>query len=135
MSFWSILTGGLVSAVGKAIDDNITNDEERMALRNELAKITSEHELKSKELENEYQKEITKRWESDNLASPLAKNIRPLTLIFLLVVLTSMAFSSGNIGDFQIADNFVELFTILAITAFGSYFGGRSYEKAKGVTK
>ena len=74
---------------------------------------------------------ITSRWKSDNKSGFLAKNVRPLTLIFLLVVLTAMAFSSGNIGGFKITDNFVDLFQNLAITAFGAYFGGRSFEKIK----
>ena len=131
MNIWSILTGGFITAIGDAIDKNITSDEEKFTLKNQLAKLEIDAALKATELENEYQKEITKRWESDNKSTQLTKNIRPLTLIYLLIVLSAMAFSSGNIGEFKIDSAFVELFKILAVTAFGAYFGGRSYEKSK----
>jgi len=127
-----MFTGGVVESVGKAIDSLVTSDEERLQLKNKLVQIESDAKTKAIELENQYQKEITTRWTSDNKAGWLTRNVRPLTLIFLLIVLTSMAFTSGNIGEFKIDSSFVDLFQILAITAFGAYFGGRSLEKAKG---
>ena len=133
MSIWSVLTSGFVTAIGDAIDKNVTSDEERLILKNQLVKLEFDSAIKSTELENEYQKEITKRWESDNQSSELARNVRPLTLIFLLIVLSAMAFSSGNIGEFTIDPSFIDLFKMLAMTAFGAYFGGRSWEKGKGI--
>ena len=132
MGFFDILTGGLVDSVGNAIDKLVTSDEERLSLKNELTKIKEKSSIRAKELENDYQKQITSRWKSDNKSSILARNVRPLTLIFLMIVLTSMAFTSGNIGGFKIADNFVDLFQVLSITAFGAYFGSRGLEKIKG---
>jgi len=135
MNILGMITGGLVSAVGTAIDSLVTSDEERLALKNKLVSIEAEAELKATELENKYQEEISKRWESDNKSSFLARNVRPMTLIFLLFVLSAMAFTSGNIGLFVIDPAFIDLFQMLAITAFGAYFGGRSFEKFKGVAK
>ena len=135
MEIFNFLGGGVVEAVGKVADDLITSDEEIAEKENEKLKTNLNHTLEMQKLDYGFvQNEndnITSRWKSDNKSGFLAKNVRPLTLIFLLVVLTSMAFSSGNIGGFKITDNFVDLFQNLAITAFGAYFGGRSFEKIK----
>jgi len=142
MGFSDFLGGGIVEAVGKVADDLITSDEERAEKENERLKTNLNHNLEmqklgieSKKLDYELIKaedeNITNRWTSDNKSGWLAKNVRPLTLVFLLVILTVMAFSSGNVGGFEISDNFVGLFQNLAITAFGAYFGGRSFEKIK----
>ena len=135
MGFFDFLGSGIVESVGKVADDLITSDEERLEKENEKLKTNLNYKLESKKLDYELiqneNENITNRWISDNKSGWLAKNVRPMTLIFLLIVLTSMAFTSGNIGKFKIADNFVDLFQILAITAFGAYFGGRSMEKIK----
>ena len=142
MGMFDFLGSGIVESVGKIADDLITSDEERLEKENEKQKTSLNHKVEMKKLTIEDKKldyglvqnendNITSRWTSDNKSGWLAKNVRPLTLIFLLIVLTAMAFSSGNIGGFKIADNFVDLFQILAITAFGAYFGGRSMEKIK----
>ena len=132
MNILNMVTSGLIDSVGSAIDKIFTNDEERLAMKNKLVSIKADAELKAVELENQYQKEISSRWISDNKAGWLTRNVRPMTLVFLLVVLTSMAFTSGNIGSFKIDDSFVDLFQILSITAFGAYFGSRGLEKIKG---
>ena len=48
MSFWKVLFGGgdVVKSVGDTLDDLITSDEERLSLRNEIAK--AEYDFKSK---------------------------------------------------------------------------------------
>ena len=142
MNLLNFFSGGIIESVGKIADDLITSDEERLEKENEKLKTNLNHKLEMAKLgiedkkldygliENENEN-ITTRWTSDNKSGWLAKNVRPMTLIFLLIVLTSMAFTSGNIGEFKIANNFVDLFQILAITAFGAYFGGRSMEKIK----
>lgn len=142
MEIFNFLSSGVVEAVGKIADDLITSDEERAEKENEKLKTNLNYTLEMQKLGVESKKldygliqaedkNITNRWTSDNKSGWLAKNVRPLTLIFLLFILTTMAFSSGNIGGFKIADNFVDLFQILTITAFGAYFGGRSFEKVK----
>jgi len=142
MGWMDFLGSGIVDSIGKIADELITSDEERLEKENEKQKTSLQYKVEMAKLsiedkkldyglvENEMEN-ITSRWTSDNTSGWLAKNVRPMTLIFLLIILTSMAFSSGNIGAFKIADNFVDLFQILAITAFGAYFGGRSMEKIK----
>ena len=142
MGLMDFFAAGFVETIGKITDDLITSDEERAEKENEKLKTNLKYSLEMAKLEIKDKKldygllenennNITRRWTSDNTSGWLAKNVRPMTLIFLLIVLTSMAFTSGNIGEFKIANNFVDLFQILAITAFGAYFGGRSMEKIK----
>jgi hypothetical protein len=142
MNLLDFFGGGIIESVGKITDGLITSDEERAEKENEKQKTSLHHKVEMAKLSIEDKKldyglmqnemdNITSRWTSDNTSVWLAKNVRPMTLIFLLFVLTFMAFTSGNVGEFKIANNFVDLFQILAITAFGAYFGGRSMEKIK----
>lgn len=138
------VTGGASIAISAMVSSALGVDNNPQAVAEalrspEALEKLKQLELREKEILNKHILElakleaenITSRWTSDNKSGWLAKNVRPLTLIFLLAVLTVMAFSSGNIGGFKIADNFVDLFQVLAITAFGAYFGGRSFEKIK----
>ena len=42
---------------------------------------------------------VTDRWISDNSGNFLTKSVRPLTLIYMIIVLSVMAFMDGNIVD------------------------------------
>ena len=66
---------------------------------------------------------ITARWIADSKSSFLAKNVRPLTLVFLTV-----AFVIG--WYMQIKE--LEIVKELLWVVFAGYFGGRTYEKVKG---
>tara|TARA_Y100000114_G_C11513342_1_gene210045 strand:+ start:121 stop:510 length:390 start_codon:yes stop_codon:yes gene_type:complete len=114
----------LVDSVGNAIDKIHTSAEEK-----ELVKA----EIKKKILEYDYdiQKEVTKRWEADMQGNWLTKSIRPLSLAFLLFVLTLFTIVDFSFVELEIKDSWVDLWQLLALTAFGAYFGGRSYEKIK----
>ena len=49
MGWLDFLTGGagaLVTSIGDAIDKNVTSDEERLKLKNELAKLETDYKLK-----------------------------------------------------------------------------------------
>ena len=61
----------------------------------------------------------------------LAKSIRPLSLAFLLIVLSVFTIIDFGYVELDIKDSWIDLWQMLAITAFGAYFGGRSYEKIK----
>ena len=114
----------LVDSVGNAIDKIHTSAEEK-----ELIKA----EIKQKILDYDYniQKEVTKRWEADMQGNWLTKSVRPLSLIFLLVVLTVFTLVDFGFVNLEIKDSWIDLWQLLAITAFGAYFGGRSIEKTR----
>ena len=114
----------LVDSVGTAIDKIHTSAEEKELIKSEI---------KQKILDYDYniQKEVTKRWEADMQGNWLTKSIRPLSLAFLLFVLTLFTLVDFSFVELEIKDSWVDLWQLLALTAFGAYFGGRSYEKTK----
>ena len=120
----------IIDSVGKAIDDNVTNDEERLLLRNELVKITAMAESDKRKFEADYEKELSNRHALDMKSdSWLSKNIRPMTLIFLLGVVSMLSVTDGNIMGFVVKEAYVSLYESLLMTAFGFYFSMRSVEK------
>ena len=124
----TIFSGGtkdLVEGVGNVIDDLHTSKEEKL-----------EAEQKVKELVASYQtsleKEISTRWDSDmNSDSWLSKNIRPMTLAFLVISTVLMIFIDAGTINFIVEDKWTDLLQIVLITVIGAYFGGRSFEKVK----
>jgi len=143
MGFFDFLGGGLVEAVGKVADDLITSDEERAEKENEKLKTNLNHNLemaklgvKNKELDygliQSEDENITSRWTSDNQGNFLTKSVRPLTLIYMIVVLSIMAFADGNIGGFKINPAYIQLFQGLTMTVFVAFFGGKTIERIKG---
>jgi len=114
----------LVDSVGNAIDKIHTSAEEKELVKAEINKIVLEYEQKM-------QVEVTKRWEADMNGNWLTRSIRPLSLAFLLLVLTIFTLIDLSYVDITLKDSWIDLWQLLAITAFGAYFGGRSYEKIK----
>lgn len=115
----------LVDSVGNAIDKIHTSAEEKELVKAEIEKHIFNYEEK-------IQQEVTKRWESDNQSdNVLAKSVRPISLLFLLLILTIFTLVDFSYIDLDIKDSWIDLWRLLAITAFGAYFGGRSYEKIK----
>ena len=129
MSFISKLftsnTKDLVGEVGNVVDDLTTTEEEKLEAKRKIKEITLSFEA-------ELQKEVSKRWEQDmNSDSWLSKNIRPLTLIFLVFCTIILIFIDSGKIDFKVQDHWIDLLQIILITIIGAYFGGRSYEKIK----
>ncbi len=67
--------------------------------------------------------------------SLITKNIRPASLIFLLVFTSLLAIFDGNLqlGEtvFNVGKEYISLYQNLLITAFAFYFGSRGFEKCK----
>ena len=71
---------------------------------------------------------VTDRWQADMSSdSWLSKNIRPMTLIFLLVAYSGFAIAS--IFDFETRGAYVELLGQWGMLVMSFYFGGRTMEK------
>jgi hypothetical protein len=123
------LTGGVIKEVGNVIDKLTTTEEERLEAKRQLQIIFEE-------ADNNAQQQVTDRWNADMASdSWLAKNIRPLVLVFLTFVFSLLAFTDGNIGEFKIAKEYVPIFQTLLVTVYGAYFVGRTWEKAKSIIK
>jgi len=115
----------LVKGVGEIVDDLHTSGEEKLQAEHKIKELLSNYEV-------ELEKEITSRWESDMKSdSWLSKNVRPLTLMFLVVSTVIMVFIDAGQIDFVVDEDWKDLLKMVLITCIGAYFGGRSYEKIK----
>ena len=115
----------LIKGVGGVIDNLTTTEEE---------KLTAEEKIKDMILgyEGEMQKQVSERWKSDmNSDSWLSKNVRPVTLIFLIICTMLLIFIDAGFLEFNVKDSYVDLLQLVLITVIGAYFGGRSLEKVK----
>jgi hypothetical protein len=86
--------------------------------------------------ELDLEKEITSRHSADMASdSWLSKNIRPMLTIFSLVLYTLFALIDGNIGEFNIANQYVDLLGQIVIMSLGFYFTSRGIEKTAKIIK
>ena len=123
-----LFSGGaskLVESVGGVLDNVITTDEEKQEAKRKLKEVILSHEA-------EMEKNITDRWSADmNSDSWLSKNVRPMTLIFLVVSTVLMIFIDAGTIQFTVEEKWTDLLQLVLITVIGAYFGGRSLEKRK----
>jgi hypothetical protein len=72
--------------------------------------------------------ELTERLKADmGSDSWLSKNIRPMTLVFILITYTTFAMMSA--WDIEVNNNYVELLGQWGMLIMSFYFGGRTLEK------
>jgi hypothetical protein len=122
----------LLNVGGKLIDRLIPDPEQKakaqielqaLVQNGELAKMANETKLYEVEQEN-----VTRRVEADMSSdSWLSKNIRPMTLIFLLVAYSGFAVAS--IFEYETRGAYVELLGQWGMLVMSFYFGGRTMEK------
>ena len=124
----SIFSSGateLIKGVGGVIDNLTTSKEEKLEAERKVKELISNYEV-------EMEKQITSRWESDMKSdSWLSKNVRPMTLIFLVVSTVLMIFIDAGTINFVVEPKWTDLLQLVLITVIGAYFGGRSFEKVK----
>jgi len=124
----NLLSGGasdLIKSVGGVVDNLTTSKEEKLEAERKIKELIANHEI-------EMEKNITSRWEADLKSdSWLSKNVRPMTLIFLIVCTMLLIFIDAGAINFNVKDSYVDLLQLVLITVIGAYFGGRSLEKVK----
>lgn len=131
---FSSSVGAIVDSVGSAIDKLVTSDAEKLALKNELIKIQTDAKLKEQEIDMQYAMEATKRQSNDMQSdSWLSKNIRPMTLIFILVMYSLLSISSGF--EFEVTESYVSLLGEWGMLIMSFYFSGRTIEKVSSIIK
>ncbi|MFT4937488.1 MAG: hypothetical protein ACI88A_000505 [Paraglaciecola sp.] len=136
----------VVASVGKVIDDLVTSDEEIALSDIQKSKIKAAYNVKMKELminidrqaaehEENLETQLTERLKLDMKSdSWLSKNVRPMTLIFMTMVVSILAFftifnSSLNTTQQATLDSWIPLFQTLMLVIYGFYFGSRGLEK------
>tara|TARA_R100001463_G_scaffold85139_2_gene140013 strand:+ start:9148 stop:9540 length:393 start_codon:yes stop_codon:yes gene_type:complete len=115
----------LVKNVGGVLDNLTTSKEEKLEAERKIKELIANYEV-------EMEKNITSRWEADLKSdSWLSKNVRPMTLIFLIVCTMLLIFIDAGAIKFNVKDSYIDLLQLVLITVIGAYFGGRSLEKVK----
>lgn len=116
----------------KLVDKFFPDPEARAKAQLELLQMQQNGEFKQIEADIAEQQELTKRWQADMASdSWLANNIRPMTLIFLLLAYFFFAFMS--MFDYETKSAYVELLGQWGMLVMTAYFGGRSLEKIMGM--
>lgn len=123
---------------GKLIDKLIPDPEAKAKAQLELTKLAQDGELakmaNDSKLYEVEQNNLTQRMQADMASdSWLSKNIRPITLIYILVAYLILAILDAALID--IADSFVELLGQWGMLVMSFYFGGRTLEKIMDMKK
>jgi len=127
------LGGAAVSAIAEklGVPPSITAVTQALEADPDLAYRLREIDVREFEIE---QKGISDRWAADMASdSWLSKNIRPMTLIYLLSAYLIMALLDG--AGFHIAEAYVTLLGQWGMLVMAAYFGGRTAEKITSTMK
>jgi uncharacterized membrane protein (DUF106 family) len=118
----------IVSVGMKLVDKLIPDPEAKAKAQLDLAKLAQEGKLADIQADVVEQQELTKRQQADMASdSWLSKNIRPMTLIFILVFYVIFAMMSA--GGIDTNQKYVELLGQWGMLIMSFYFGGRTLEK------
>lgn len=114
--------------VAKLKQAEMEHEEELMRLKLEENKLDIELLKVVGDIDKSTTAAVADQWKADMSSdSWLAKNIRPMALIYILGAYTIMAFSGGF--GFVIPAAYVELLGQWGMLIMSAYFGGRSLEK------
>lgn len=122
----------LLSIGGKLLDKVIPDPEAKAKAQQELARLAQEGELAVLAAEVRLAETettgVSDRWKSDmGSDSWLSKNVRPLTLVYLLTAYLLLAVLDGL--GFKISESYVTLLGQWGMLVMSAYFGGRTLEK------
>ena len=112
----------------KLVDKFFPDPEQKAKAQLELLQMQQNGELARINADIAEQQELTKRVQADMASdSWLSKNIRPMTLIFILIAYTTFAMMSAYGIDTN--QKYVELLGQWGMLIMSFYFGGRTLEK------
>tara|TARA_B100001939_G_scaffold273610_1_gene241512 strand:+ start:179 stop:583 length:405 start_codon:yes stop_codon:yes gene_type:complete len=116
----------IADKISGIIDRHSFSKEEKAQFQKEMDQIWIEAEA-------DMQKNVTERWalDSQSHSSFLAKNVRPIVLLILVISTILMVFIDAGWISFDLKDSHTDLLQIVLLTCIGAYFGGRSFEKVK----
>jgi len=112
----------------KVLDKFIPDPEAKAKAQAELLKMQQEGRLAELNADSIESQELTKRQQADMTSdSWLSKNIRPMTLIFILAAYFVFAMMSAFNNNAN--EKYVELLGQWGMLIMSFYFGGRTLEK------
>jgi hypothetical protein len=118
----------LLNIGGKILDKVFPDPAQAEQAKLKLLEMQQNGELARIAADTAEQQELTKRQQADMASdSTLSKNIRPATLVFILVVYSTFAMMSA--WDIEVNNNYVELLGQWGMLIMSFYFGGRTLEK------
>jgi hypothetical protein len=118
----------LLSIGEKVLDKVLPDPESRAKAQAMLIEMQQKGELAQLQADMNEQDNLTKRAQADmNSDSWLSKNIRPMTLVYILTAYLALAIMDAL--GLDISDNFVSLLGQWGMLVMSFYFGGRTLEK------
>jgi hypothetical protein len=118
----------ILSIGEKVLDRVLPNPEAKAQALAELAKLQQEGKLADLQADMNEQNNVSERWKADMSSdSWLSKNIRPMTLVYILTAFILMAVVDGY--GFKISEAYVNLLGQWGMVVMTAYFGGRTLEK------
>jgi uncharacterized membrane protein (DUF106 family) len=124
----------LLSVGAKLIDKFFPDAQDAEQAKLKLLEMQQNGELAQLNADVTEQHELTERLKADmNSDSWLSKNIRPMTLVFILITYTVFGLMSA--WDIEVNNNYVELLGQWGMLIMSFYFGGRTLEKIMNLKK
>jgi hypothetical protein len=124
----------LMSIGEKVLDKVLPDPEARAKAQAELIKVQQEGKLAELQADQVAMQETSKRWEADMKSdSWLSKNIRPMTLVYILIAYSTFAMMSA--WGIQVNEAYVKLLGEWGQLIMLAYFGGRTVEKVMSLKK
>jgi uncharacterized membrane protein (DUF106 family) len=118
----------ILSIGEKVLDKFVPDPEAKAKAQASLMEMAQRGELAQLQADTNEQDNLTKRAENDmHSDSWLSKNIRPMTLIFILMAYTVFGLMSA--WDIEVNQSYVELLGQWGMLIMSFYFGGRTLEK------
>jgi uncharacterized membrane protein (DUF106 family) len=118
----------------KVLDKFIPDPEAKAKAQAELIKMQQEGKLAELQADQVAMQETSKRWEADMKSdSWLSKNIRPMTLVYILLAYSTFAMMSA--WGIQVNEAYVKLLGEWGQLIMLAYFGGRTVEKVMSLKK
>lgn len=124
----------LLTVGTKLIDKFFPDAQAAEAAKLKLLEMQQNGELAQLNADVTEQHELTERLKADmGSDSWLSKNIRPMTLVFILITYT--AFGLMSAWDIEVNNNYVELLGQWGMLIMSFYYGGRTLEKILAMKK
>jgi uncharacterized membrane protein (DUF106 family) len=118
----------ILSVGMKLVDKFVPDPQAKQEAQLKLLEMQKNGELAQLQADMNEQQELTKRVQADMMSdSWMSKNIRPMTLVFILVTYTTFGMMSA--WDIEVNNNYVELLGQWGMLIMSFYFGGRTLEK------
>ena len=118
----------ILSVGMKLVDKFVPDPQAKQEAQLKLLEMQKNGELAQLQADMNEQQELTKRVQADMMSdSWMSKNIRPMTLVFILVTYTTFGMMSA--WDIEVNNNYVELLGQWGMLIRSFYFGGRTLEK------